>query len=53
MNYITLKQGGDRNNGESKFNHIRELHHSQTDVDTQQEDHAFNHIRELHHSQTG
>ena len=35
------------------FNHIRELHHSQTDVDTQQEDHAFNHIRELHHSQTG
>ncbi len=34
------------------FNHIRELHHSQTTTDNISVVAKFNHIRELHHSQT-
>ena len=34
------------------FNHIRELHHSQTQNSETSKDSPFNHIRELHHSQT-
>ena len=35
-----------------EFNHIRELHHSQTIKDVETRNKEFNHIRELHHSQT-
>ena len=35
-----------------KFNHIRELHHSQTFYPQFDSQTKFNHIRELHHSQT-
>ncbi len=34
------------------FNHIRELHHSQTAPRDSINPPGFNHIRELHHSQT-
>ena len=34
------------------FNHIRELHHSQTYSGVRRAVAVFNHIRELHHSQT-
>ena len=34
------------------FNHIRELHHSQTTKPMMVTTALFNHIRELHHSQT-
>ena len=34
------------------FNHIRELHHSQTCFFQDRLCFGFNHIRELHHSQT-
>ena len=36
----------------AKFNHIRELHHSQTASTSAMLILPFNHIRELHHSQT-
>ena len=35
-----------------RFNHIRELHHSQTVITRINYAFLFNHIRELHHSQT-
>ena len=36
----------------NEFNHIRELHHSQTQSICRASLLSFNHIRELHHSQT-
>ena len=52
MNYITLKPVPGANIFLSQFNHIRELHHSQTCLLLHSFGRLFNHIRELHHSQT-
>ena len=52
VNYITLKLIKFMARRPPMFNHIRELHHSQTIFSHFPQNKRFNHIRELHHSQT-